>query len=79
MFCESGKIITRLCVNKDCENYSLMCNDIDCQKCMEESHSNCISIPLKSITTHLQERVQKHKDFVIKLCKIENSFVDELC
>ena len=68
-----------MCVNKDCEKYSLMCNEIDCQKCMEESHQHCYNVPLKSITIFLQERVLNHKNFVINLCKIENNFVEELC
>ena len=68
-----------MCINKDCQKYSLMCDGAECRKCMEESHQYCPSVPLKGITAHLQGRVRNHKDFVINFCRIENSFVEELC
>ena len=68
-----------MCINKDCDKYSLMCDGIDCRKCIEESHIDCPNVHLKSITANLQGRVRNHKDFVISLCRIENVFVEELC
>ena len=70
-----------MCLNPDCQEYSLICEDSDCSMCMGEdgeAHADCSFVLLKAITSQLNKRAEKQKSFVKNIIEIDNRFVNQL-
>jgi hypothetical protein len=76
--CEGGNIVSRMCINPECQNTSLICVDNSCQHCGPSKHKYCQMVFLKSLTEMLNKRANSHKDFIVDLFNSENAFIEEL-
>ena len=50
MVCDNSKDIKRMCINPECEEVSLTCNDLDCEKCHNRTHNQCPCVQLLGVT-----------------------------
>lgn len=75
--CGGSYPIARMCINSDCKESSLVCNNLDCGKC-GKNHKSCTQIALSYITDKLQVRLLKQKEFIQNVCNIENEFIKEI-
>ena len=67
-----------MCVNPECKLYSLMCSFPDCQPCKEDNHEDCDFILLRKVMNSLNKEVERKKETVAKIEKIENLFINLL-
>ena len=38
LICDKEKTITRICINPNCKQLSLLCSDSECEICNEDAH-----------------------------------------
>jgi|JI10StandDraft_1071094.scaffolds.fasta_scaffold2573678_1 hypothetical protein len=67
---QCDKVICKMCVNPQCTNNALMCNELDCEKCGIKAHTRCLHISLRGITEMLGDRVIQQKNFLSDMFKI---------
>ena len=74
MVCESGNLITRMCIKPSCNKTSLFCDKKDCPSCQEE-HKKCPKIELEAVTDGINKHVSTKKYIVEQVGAIENEFL----
>ena len=76
--CGNNKKIHRMCVSRECQESSLMCNYTDCDKCKGRAHRLCSTIEFEGVTEQLQVRSSQQKKFFEKQCEVEDDFRGKL-
>ena len=76
--CPSGNTTTLLCLNPDCKQKALRCEDKDCVHCRDSKHSCCSHINLEEITDMIRVRMQKCKEPLRILVQMEQEFVESI-
>ena len=76
--CRNNNPVLRMCINSNCDKFSLICGNAECPTCNEDDHEECPLIKIKNVVNLINKNVSNRKDSILRISEIDNFFFNRL-